>query len=228
MDTLKKFVSKRQPHLVLWPIINPELFFNQKKNPDIQKKLGISDHEVVLAYTGNVHHSNADEVRKLYMAVGLANKEGIPVKCIRTGKDICSFLASEEEWVRKYFIELGFVDRNIFMSCLPLADILIQPGKKSKFNDYRMPSKIPEFLATGKPVVVPDTNIGRFLEDGKEAVILKKGDEREIIDVIKRLREDKALAKRIAEGGRQFVLKNFNKDIIAAKLEGFYQQVLGR
>ena len=47
--------------------------------------------------------------------------------------------------------------------CSRSADALVQPGGPDAFNDYRFPSKLPDFLASGKPVVLPATNIGRYL-----------------------------------------------------------------
>ena len=228
MDTLIDFVSRHQPHLILWPIIHPELFSQTSNNSMLKTKLGINENEVVLAYTGNVHPSNADEVRTLYMAIGIANKNGVSTKLIRTGTDICKFLRDNEQWVKNHVIELGFIDRDQFSDHLALADILVQPGKPGKFNDYRLPSKIPEFLATGKPVVVPNSNIGRFLKDDQEAIILKTGDAQEIVAAIKRIEENSNLKKIISKGGREFVYKNFNKEIIVGKLENFYNQVLNQ
>ena len=46
-----------------------------------------------------------------------------------------------------------------------LADVLVQPGRAGPFNDYRLPSKLPEFLSAGRPVVLPATNLARQLRD---------------------------------------------------------------
>jgi hypothetical protein len=46
---------------------------------------------------------------------------------------------------------------------LALADLLVQPGKPDAFNDYRFPSKLPEFLSVGRPVILPDTNIAKHM-----------------------------------------------------------------
>ena len=36
-----------------------------------------------------------------------------------------------------------------------LADVLVQPGRPDAFNDYRFPSKLPEFFACGRPGRAP-------------------------------------------------------------------------
>ena len=49
---------------------------------------------------------------------------------------------------------------------LVAADILVQPdGSPGPFNDYRFPSKLPDFFASGRPVVLPKTNIGLYLSE---------------------------------------------------------------
>ena len=51
---------------------------------------------------------------------------------------------------------------------LALADAFVQPGAPDDFNRYRLPSKLPEFLAMGRPVILPHCNIGNDLTDGAE------------------------------------------------------------
>ena len=46
---------------------------------------------------------------------------------------------------------------------LALADAFVQPGSPDDFNRYRLPSKLPEFLAMGRPVILPHCNLGNEL-----------------------------------------------------------------
>ena len=226
MDTLAEFVPKDKPSIVLWPIIRPEKYtidFDQIKR---KENFNIGKEDLVVAYTGNVHKSNIKEIRTLYLSIGHANRSGLPVKLIRTGKDYCTLLRPDEEWVKKYSIELGFVKRDELLSCMAIADLLIQPGKPGLFNDYRLPSKIPEFLSIGKPVVLPNSNIARFLKNEEEAVVLQHGDIQELYNILKMFHGNKKLIEKLSTGGRQFALKNFNKDIITQKLENFYRTIL--
>jgi len=223
MDTLCEMVNADQPYHILWPIIDDTEFALSKDN--LKKKLGIGDNEVVVSYIGNAHRANAGEVKSLYEAVEKANQNGIPVRLIRTGTDNTGFLKRIAKRLRKYSIELGYVEREMIPLILNVSDILIQPGKAGKFNDYRLPSKIPEFLSMGKPVALPNTNIGRFLQHNKEVLLMENGGSTEIFSVIKRLTEDKNLCKRISEGAKQYAQKHFNKEHIAKNLESFYRRV---
>ena len=59
---------------------------------------------------------------------------------------------------------------------LALADAYVQPGAPDDFNRYRLPSKLPEFLAMGRPVILPACNLGNELTDGENALLLREGD----------------------------------------------------
>ena len=81
-------------------------------------------------------------------------------------------------------IELGWVARRHIPELLAAADVLVQPGRPDDFNDYRFPSKVPEFLASGRPVVLPRTNIGLHLRDRREALLLDLGSAAEIAEAV--------------------------------------------
>ena len=61
----------------------------------IAKKFGVPDNSLVFSYTGNVHAANTYEVRSLYLAVAILNREGQPAVLIRTGRDFCNFLGDD-------------------------------------------------------------------------------------------------------------------------------------
>lgn len=227
MDTLLEFVPENKKNSILWPIIDIDtFFFPREKDEQLKQQYGINETDLIVVYTGNVHLANANEVRELYMAIGLANRDGIPVKLIRTGIDLYQFIKKQENWVRRYCIELGYIPRETIPDHLSLADVLIQPGEPDAFNDYRLPSKIPEFLSMGKPVAIPSTNIGRFLRHNKEALIMEKGDREEIISIIKKIHNEKNTVNKIASKGRIFAENNFSKKSIVKKLETFYATII--
>jgi glycosyltransferase involved in cell wall biosynthesis len=90
---------------------------------------------------------------------------------------------------------------------LAAADVLVQPGRSDAFNDYRFPSKLPEFLASGRPVVLPRTNIGLHLEDGVEALLLERGGADEIAEKVAFLAVDPELRAMLGERGREFAFR---------------------
>src|SRR5205823_11975663 len=87
--------------------------------------------------------------------------------------------------------------------------------------------KLPEFFATGRPVVLPATNLGRFLADGEECILLRRGDALEIARAVARLLDDDELRLRLGQAARAFAERSFSWPASAQKLKGFYERVLG-
>ncbi|NET31321.1 MAG: glycosyltransferase family 4 protein [Cyanothece sp. SIO1E1] len=225
VDNLKEFVPKHIPCLTLWPGVDTKTFFPQKPDYALAAKISLPLNSAVFCYTGNVHTANANEVRSLYLAVAMLNREGLPTTLIRTGKDFCDFLGADRTWVDRYCIELGYVERHLIPSLLALADILIQPGKTDDFNDYRFPSKLPEFLAMGKPVVMPSTNIGKLMEHMKNAMVLPVVDALSIIDATRLIINDDLLCARLSDGALAFAEENLSWRKNSEKLQNFYESV---
>lgn len=226
IDSLKDYVPESIPTATIFPGVDNHQFSPRLRNSKLISSLNIPENVTILCYTGNVHLANQEEVRCLYLAVGQRNLEGKPTILIRTGIDNnLQFLQQNELWVEKYVIELGWVDRQQIPDILSLADVLIQPGKPDDFNDYRFPSKIPEFLASGKPIIIPDTNIANHLQHLDNALILPVVDQESLPRAIDLLVDNPDLAKKIAQSGLEFALTNLNWSSNTKKLVSFYKSL---
>lgn len=225
IDRLEKFVPAKTPKLVLWPGANRDLFFARPKDEQLLARLGIPRENLVFCYTGNVHSANAREVRSLYLAAAILNREGVATSLLRAGTDYAPFLGPDETWAREISVELGQVRHVDVPQLLALADILIQPGTDDAFNEYRLPAKLPEFFAMGRPVILPRTNVGRFVRHGEEAWILPKVNALRIVDAVQELRAQPDGMKRLAEGALRFCEKHFDWTKNARALEQFYAKI---
>jgi glycosyltransferase involved in cell wall biosynthesis len=225
MDRLERFVPPGHPKMVLWPGADERLFFPRPNNPQLLEQLGIAPGTVVLCYTGNVHTANARDVRSLYGAAAILDREGTPTRLIRTGRDFCSFLGPHEEWAFKTSIDLGQVPYQTIPDLLALADVLVQPGGDNAFNEFRLPGKLPEFFAMGRPVLLPRTNLGRFVRHGEEALVLDKVDALGIVEAVLALRRNRDLSETLGAGSVAFAKQNFDWRQNGAKLAAFYEQL---
>jgi len=122
-------------------------------------------------------------------------------------------------------IELGHVPYQEIPKLLSLADVLIQPGGDNAFNEFRLPGKLPEFFAMGRPVVLPRTNVGRFVRHGEHAWVLEKVDALGIVDTVLTLRRDRALSERLAAGAGAFARENFDWGKNSRSLANFYENI---
>ena len=108
---------------------------------------------------------------------------------------------------------------------LRMADVLVQPGTPDAFDDYRFPSKLPLFLASARPVVLPRTNIGAYLTDGHNCRHLEVNTPEAIAGHVADLLEHPGTAAHIGQNGRAFAREHFSWRNTAQKLLDFYTLV---
>ena len=202
IGSLACFNRHDKPFLVIPPIVDERLFYPRPVNFELRRALKIPDTQIVIVYSGNVHLANAREVGQLYDAVSILNESGCPTTLIRTGLDPEWLQA--EAWPRTNVISLGWVPRADLPDIVAAADIFVQPGEKGYFNDYRMPSKLPEYFAVGRPVILPRTNLGKLVRHELEAYVLEDADARSIADAVRDIRERPGLRSRLAAGAAAF------------------------
>ncbi len=222
---LADFVPSGVPFAELWPGVNFDLYHPGSPNPGLRSSLGLEADEKVLCYPGSSHFANGGEMQSLYEAVFQLNRLGTPCRLIRTGHDTPEFLARfDPGQLARHVLHLGFVERTRLPDLLRLADVLVQPGADDAFNHYRLPSKLPEFLASGRPVILPPANVGLRVKGGREALILKTPDPAAIVAHCQRVFTDAALSRRLAAGGAAFARRRFDPRANARELESFYRK----
>lgn len=203
-EALNEFNRAGRPHALARPGIDLERF-----RPDLEpyprERLGLTDEDFVLVYHGTIHYANQHEMLSLYLAVKLAQRRGRRVRLVRLGHS--EFGGPDPRAFRALgdgVIELGPVAWREIPAYLAMADAYVQPGPPDDFNRYRLPSKLPEFLAMGRPVILPHCNIGNDLAHGEEALLLEQGNAMEIVTRIEELLADRELAARLGAGARRF------------------------
>jgi glycosyltransferase involved in cell wall biosynthesis len=163
----------------------------------------------------------------LYVAVKLLQRRGHPVRLVRLGHSEFGGVDPRAfRGVSDGVLELGPIGWRDVPDYLTLADAFVQPGGPDEFNRYRLPSKLPEFLAMGRPVVLPDCNIGDDLTDRENALLLAKGNAIEIAARVEELIADPALRDRLGRGSRNFALEQLNWPANAAALGGFLREMM--
>jgi glycosyltransferase involved in cell wall biosynthesis len=223
VDRLLELKPERVPGVVVWPGFDEAVLTPRRSREEVRAQLGLNADHLVLVYPGNVHDTNLAEIRSLYLAVARLRSAGHAAVLVKTGWNFVhrSSLPDLGVGIR----DLGWVARAHVPELLAAADILVQPGRSDSFNDFRFPSKLPEFLASGRPVVLPRTNIGLHLEDGVEALLLEQGDADEICEKVALLAEDPVLRASLGERGRAFALRELRWSRNAEAVVGLYDRI---
>jgi glycosyltransferase involved in cell wall biosynthesis len=224
IERLLEFKPARVPGVVVWPGFDEAVLSPLRSRAEIRAELGAGAEQVLLlVYNGNVHNANLDEVCSLYAAVSLLRAAGHPALLVKTGWNFVP--SSRLPDLGDALIDLGWVARVHVPELLAAADVLVQPGRSDPLNDYRFPSKLPEFLASGKPVVLPRANIGLHLENGVEALLLERGDAEEICAKVALLARDPALRTHIGERGHQFALRELRWSNNVERIVELYRRI---
>ena len=223
-EALNEFNRAGRPHRVVRPGIDLERF-RPDLEPHSRAELGLGADEFVLVYHGTIHYANQHEMMSLYLAVKLLQRRGHPVRLVRLGHsefggpDPRSFRALGDG-----VIELGPIPWREIPAYLAVADAYVQPGPPDDFNRYRLPSKLPEFLAMGRPVILPHCNIGNDLRHGEDALLLEQGNAIEIVIRIEELLADRELRSRLGAGARRFAAERLSWRDNAAGLAEFLRE----
>lgn len=231
VDSLARFAPPAVPSCRFWPAADDALFYPREMDWVRRRSVSIPDEHTVLVYAGNVHAANSAEVRSLYLAVALLNREGVPTTLIRSGIDFAAFLGDESTAapLRSHVRDFGYLARHSEVAdLLAMADIFVQPGVPGRFNDYRFPSKLPEYFAMGRPVVLPATNVGCHVRHLIDAYVLPRADALGITHAIKEITSNVKMRAALAYGARAFASRALSWDRASATLNEFYLSLLGR
>ena len=228
VDRLREFVPEGIASSLLEPGVDPAYFESRAGAAKVRAELGISAGEKVISFTGSTTFANEPEMLDLYRAVALLNRGGTPTKLVRTGFSRPQFQASLTAELTSHVIDLGFVEKGRLPGLLSAADVLVQPGRPGPFNDYRLPSKLPEFLASGRPVILPPTNVALAMKDGDEALFLSDGSPENIAECCARVFKDPKLAAALGQRGAAFARSHFDQEKATAGLLETYLKVFSQ
>jgi Glycosyltransferase len=223
VEKLHELVPPDVPSLTFWPAADPQIYFPRDRDNALRASLGIAPDDTVLLYHGNVHAANADEVGSLYQAVALLNRRGRRTFLIRAGRDDAGLMDAHNAAAAGQVLHLGYVAPRFLPDVMRLADYFVQPGLPGAFNDYRFPSKLPEFFAIGRPVILPRTNLGTAVRHGIDAYVLDRADADNIAAAVLALHADPALAAALSAGALRFAAENFSWRRNTTRLLDFYR-----
>ena len=103
---------------------------------------------------GSNTFANEPEMLQLYEAVRILNSGARrPASCAQDSTGRVPREPDRPE-LKAHVLDLGFIAKSRLPGLLGIADALVQPGRPGPFNDYRLPSKLPEFLGlrtAGRP-----------------------------------------------------------------------------
>jgi glycosyltransferase involved in cell wall biosynthesis len=119
--------------------------------------------------------------------------------------------------------------RDLIPSIICNADLLVLPRPDSKQAQGGFPTKLGEYLATGKPVCA--TRVGEipnYLTDNESVFFAQPGSVESFAEAMERALGDYENAVRVGANGRKVAEEYFNKDLQARKLLAFLEELVGK
>ena len=125
-------------------------------------------------------------------------------------------------WMKEY-------PRDAIPDIICNADLLVLPRPDSKQAQGGFPTKLGEYLATGKPVCA--TRVGEipnYLTDNESVFFAEPGSVESFAEAMERALGDYENALRVGTNGRKVAEEYFNKDLQARKLLVFLEELVGK
>jgi glycosyltransferase involved in cell wall biosynthesis len=101
------------------------------------------------------------------------------------------------------------------------AFVLLRPDDRE--SRALFPTRLPEYLATGKPVILSDAgDLAAYVEHGKSAYVLPAGDQPELLaQALIHLSSHPDEARAIGRGGREALMRAFSQEVLGPRLARF-------
>lgn len=221
-----KYLRNKIPIAIINMIVDPGRFETNSRDKKVHRKY--------IAYCG-VLNSVKDGVDILIESFIAANKSG------RIPDDISLCLIGEfanelfKTSINEKITEAGLEDKVIFTGRIERSEIpvylnnaealaLARPSNKQSEGGF--PTKLGEYLATGKPVIITDTGeISLFLKDGVNAFVAEPGSIQSFTDKIAEVFSNYSRAIEIGKKGRTLVENDFNYLRQAERLAQFITSI---
>lgn len=229
-NSLKKYFSLVVKNKVPITIINMIVDSDRFKNIEEYEENGIK----YLAYCGDMSNSK-DGVEILIKSFGGLVKSG------KISDEIKLFLIGDcgdksyrhqieniiyELKCSSNIILIGRVDRTKIPKLLNNSKALVLARPKSKQAEGGFPTKLGEYLATGKPVIITDVGeVSNFLKDGINAFLAKPGDINSLSQKILEVLNDYPRALEVGNRGRILIDNEFNYCVQAKRLADFIVEI---
>jgi glycosyltransferase involved in cell wall biosynthesis len=207
--------------------IDPTLFAPRPPNADLLQRHGLAGRFTV-AYVGTLGLAHG-----LSMLIDVADR-------MRDQRDLAFCLigdgADREKLEREVsardldnVVMLGLQPREAMPDWIASIDLLLVLLRDLPVFETVIPSKIFEFLAQERPVVLAARGeIRRLMEEAQGALVIDPEDIDQMVRAIERVRADPMEARKRAEAGRRWVDKGFIRDDLARRMSAFLERVVER
>ena len=210
-DYLSKFSSdiSDKPMIELMNGVSKNFIF-QTKNLDAKNK------NFTVLYSGNM--GLAQDLKTIIEAASLLSKYDIFFEII--GEGVCK--SEIVNLAKNRDIKIRFYDskpRKELIKAIMKSSICLVPLKDKKLFKYALPSKMFEYMACGKPIIVGVRGEAKkILENSKSGTYVKPENPEMLSNAILKYFNDNEKLLKHGENGLNYVTKNLKKEVLVSNL----------
>jgi glycosyltransferase involved in cell wall biosynthesis len=209
--------------------VDVEFLRPKPRDPSIAGKVGINEHDFVVAFSGHVTDEKGLDV--LVRCAPIVAKECKEIKFLIIGNgpfmnNVKALL--NNSGLRRKFYFTGFVSREDLVNYLSLADICVAPygpGPWYEISRVETPLKVVEYMAMEKPVVMSRISGENVITWSGGGLLITPGDVSELAMSIITLAKDEKLRKRMAKKGRKYIEDKLSSQAVARRLMRIYRSL---
>jgi glycosyltransferase involved in cell wall biosynthesis len=226
----KRFNIPAEEILVVPNAVSPEDFSVGESQTELQKKFGLENEKYLFGYIGG------------FLTMGMEKGVGTAIDSLQfLSEDYKLYVVGGEspqniEIYKKYAKDKNLSGRVIFVGPVPhsevplriaVCDCLVAPFPKNDHYSYYMsPMKLFEYMASKKPLIVTDLpSLREIVSDEINGLIVPPSDPEALARAIKRLSDDKLLARKLAENAYLEVLEKYTWQKRSQKIITFLENI---
>lgn len=226
---LERLVARGVPREKLFLLTNGvDTAAYQVGAPDLElaSRLGLDGHKVFM-YAGL--HGLAQGLDVILEAAKLTRNPDILYVLVGDGAEKAELVAKAEAEGIANVRFLPIQPTSTLPAVLNLAYATIIPLRRLELFKAALPSKLFDSMAAGRPIVAPLWGeAAALVEAAACGVVVEPEDARAVQRAVETLAADPALAHRLGEQGRRYVVQHFDRDDIAARLAKLLEEIGGR
>ena len=184
-----------------------------------------------IVYTGT-YQERKDGILTILNAFAKIKNRYPEYKLVLTGSpqrsvnysEILKIIETEEMWPQVHFT--GYLSEEDLRKVLISANILVLAKPENRQNNYNFPTKIGEYLISGRPVITTKVGVtGKILED-KINVVFSEFKTSDISKKMEFIINNAELASEIGARGREYALKNFDYVVHTKRMAGHFETMI--
>lgn len=220
-EALIKVVKQNAPKVKILkvPILISKEAPKEKPHPEIQKLL--SKNSKYIFHAGSLSNQKdgiIDVFRAYVKAASKIRSEGNELYFVLSNNRTHTHIWSQIEEILKSngleenIVVTGYLNEQELSYCLAHSSCLIINKPNSFQNRYNFPTKLGDYLLSGRPVVIAASGleVNEFVNHKQNALVVSSNNIDQMCNAITELINDRAFANQIGQNGIRTAVKNFH------------------